>query len=253
MPYSHFHNWSIHTHHRRPKFGRHYRAVQHRQRPWKIGLVLLLLGLAGFAIFELFLKDRLETGVLLGRGQGVVVGSQEDAGPEGPAVNLQTMSERTQPDPEAVEQRRQEQKAQAEREQVRHEKEILSLINAERMQRGAAPLNWDPGLHAVAVAHSRDMATQGYLEHVNPRGHGSGDRLRAAGYVCVGTEGGGTAENINFTNRNRHPQNAFRNWLGSPGHRDAMLDPAYSKAAVGARDGNLPGMGHGEFSTLLLC
>ena len=39
-PYSHYHNWSFHTHHNRPKGGNHYRAVRRRQRPWRIGFLV---------------------------------------------------------------------------------------------------------------------------------------------------------------------------------------------------------------------
>ena len=42
-PYSHFHNWSFHTHHNRPKGGNHYRAVRRRQRPWRIGFAIALI------------------------------------------------------------------------------------------------------------------------------------------------------------------------------------------------------------------
>ncbi len=40
--YSHYHDWSFHTHRNRPKGGRHYNAVRRRQRPWRIGLFALL-------------------------------------------------------------------------------------------------------------------------------------------------------------------------------------------------------------------
>ena len=43
-PYSHFHNWSFHTHHNRPKGGNHYRAVRRRQRPWRIAFWFALTG-----------------------------------------------------------------------------------------------------------------------------------------------------------------------------------------------------------------
>lgn len=42
MPYSHYHDWSFHTHHRRPKGGNHYRAVRRRQRPCRIAAITLL-------------------------------------------------------------------------------------------------------------------------------------------------------------------------------------------------------------------
>ena len=44
MPYSHFHDFSFHTHHQRPRGGRHYRAVRRRQLPWRIGFILVPRG-----------------------------------------------------------------------------------------------------------------------------------------------------------------------------------------------------------------
>ena len=57
MPYSHFHNWSFHTHHRRPKGGRHHNAVRRRQRPWRIAFLLIsvfssVLGAAWFGLMS---------------------------------------------------------------------------------------------------------------------------------------------------------------------------------------------------------
>ena len=46
MPYRHYHDWSFHTHHRRPKCGNHYNSVRRRQRPWRIGFTLVVLALA---------------------------------------------------------------------------------------------------------------------------------------------------------------------------------------------------------------
>lgn len=48
MPYSHFHNGSFHTHHQRPRGGRHHTAVNNRQRPWRIALIILFLVVAIF-------------------------------------------------------------------------------------------------------------------------------------------------------------------------------------------------------------
>ena len=46
MPYTHFHDWSIHTHHQRPRGGRHYNAIRRRQRPWKVGFFILAVVLS---------------------------------------------------------------------------------------------------------------------------------------------------------------------------------------------------------------
>ena len=60
MPYTHFHDFSSHTHHRRPRAGRHDMATRRRQRPWRIALILALIGLVVFVAYQVFLQDRLE-------------------------------------------------------------------------------------------------------------------------------------------------------------------------------------------------
>ena len=60
MPYTHFHDWSFHTHHRRPKGGNHYRAIRRHQRPWRIGAViaLVLTAVAGSVWFGAWLNTQ---------------------------------------------------------------------------------------------------------------------------------------------------------------------------------------------------
>ena len=69
MPYSHYHDFSFHTHHQRPKGGRHYRAVRRRQRPWCIGFILVLVVVAVFVALEMEMGvgDRLETALTAAR------------------------------------------------------------------------------------------------------------------------------------------------------------------------------------------
>ena len=43
MPYTHFHNWRIHTHRRRLRGGPHHREISRQQRPWRIGFAVLVL------------------------------------------------------------------------------------------------------------------------------------------------------------------------------------------------------------------
>lgn len=45
------------------------------------------------------------------------------------------------------------------------EKEILALINKERVRKGMEALKWDFSLSRAARYHANDMATQGYFDH----------------------------------------------------------------------------------------
>ena len=51
-PYTHFHNFSVHTHHRRPKGGRHYQAIRSRQRPWRLAFILAAVAYVGLQVLN---------------------------------------------------------------------------------------------------------------------------------------------------------------------------------------------------------
>ena len=65
MPYSHFHDWSFHTHRRRPKGGNHWRAVRHRQRPWRIVSVVALAGVIIVAAVVLSARNEVFTKIMM--------------------------------------------------------------------------------------------------------------------------------------------------------------------------------------------
>lgn len=135
-----------------------------------------------------------------------------------------------------------------------HEREIVSLINRERSQRGIGTLTWDERLQSIAREHSRDMAEKDYFSHTNKSGLDYRARALAAGYRCPNPKWQGVAENLHFgTVGYQTPAAAVTNWLDSPLHKRAMLDPSFSKAAIGVHYGHLSGYGSGYYTTLLLC
>ena len=242
MPYSHFHDWSFHTHHRRPKGGNHYNAIRRKQRPWRVGLVVALIGsLAGLAVFA-----------------GLRFDTQREAVR---TFAVETVEEQSQRQKERVQTRtasqdieRQTRVADADKNQEQHERAIVSLINQERNQRGIREMSWDPKLQAIARAHSLDMSDKGYFNHMNRSGLDYRDRAVSAGYHCPNPKWQGVAENLYFGPRGyQSPQAAVNSWLDSPLHKRAMLDPTFSKAAIGVHEGHLAGYGNGYFTTLLLC
>ena len=62
------------------------------------------------------------------------------------------------------------------------EKEILALVNRQRVLRGLAALRPDSRLHRAARVHCREMATHWYLGHDSPDGRDFGERARRQGY-----------------------------------------------------------------------
>ncbi len=286
MPYSHFHNWSFHTHHRQPKGGNHYNAVRRRQRPWRIGFVVVLIG--SLACLAVFAGLRFDTQVeavktfVVGNAKEQSQRQEERAqtrvAKEGIEKQTRTANEgierqtrvanegiekQTRTANEGIERQTrvtiQEMESQTrvaneDKKQEQHERAIVSLINQERNQRGIREMTWDPKLQAIARAHSRDMSDRGYFDHTNRSGLDYRQRAIAAGYDCPNLKWQGVAENLYFGSRgHQSPQAAVNTWLDSPLHKRAMLDSTFSKAAIGVHEGYLAGYGYGYFTTLLLC
>jgi uncharacterized protein YkwD len=106
------------------------------------------------------------------------------------------------------------------------ERKMLDDVNALRRAKGLKPLVLDAKLAKLARAFARDMLTRRFFGHRDPDGRVLVDRLRAAGYTFRHA-----AENIAV---NRDEEGAETALEASPGHRRNMLDPAYSRAGIGA-------------------
>lgn len=253
MPYSHFHNWSFHTHHRRPKGGNHYNAIRKRQRPWRIGFVVVLIGsLAGLAVLAGLRFDVQREAVRTFAVETVEDQSQRKEERAQTRAAGQDIERQTRVTIQETESRTRT--ANIDKTQEQHERTIVSIINQERNLRGIREMAWDPKLQAIARAHSRDMADKGYFDHTNRSGLDYRQRAVVAGYHCANPKWRGVAENLYFaTKGHQSPQAAVNNWLDSPLHKRAMLDPTFSKAAIGVHEGYLAGYGAGYFTTLLLC
>ena len=115
----------------------------------------------------------------------------------------------------------------------------MDAANRERRNAGIAELAWDESLAIEARRHSGRMAAAGFFSHDDPLRGELAPRLDADGipwHDC--------AENIILL-----PQGgenpvalAVQEWLASPGHRNNMLNPIYTRSGVGiasASDGRL--------------
>ena len=142
------------------------------------------------------------------------------------------------------------------------EARIHELINEQRQQQGLSSLSTDPALAGIARAHSYDMATMNFFDHVNPDGKDPAARGDAAGYPCRKDYGSyythGIAENLFQTNRfssyttvngvitaydwntlETIAQTGVTGWMNSPGHRQNILTSTYDREGIGvafARD-----------------
>lgn len=133
--------------------------------------------------------------------------------------------------------------------------QIHDLINTQRAHNGIAALSYDPGLVALALNHSTDMATNNYFSHVDPAGEDPTARGNASGIYCVKNYGSyytyGIAENIfqnnlytSVTDTNgaysyawstpeEIAESTVTGWMNSPGHRKNILTSAYGSEGIG--------------------
>jgi uncharacterized protein YkwD len=117
-------------------------------------------------------------------------------------------------------------------------KSLLSAINDVRTQPQtcngtefpAAPaLKWDSDLASIAMQHSMDMASKGYLSHTSPDGTSMGSR------VFPHWSGTRVGENIAASSVNRSDSHVVRMWLTSTsGHCELLMNPDFTHAGAGA-------------------
>ena len=101
----------------------------------------------------------------------------------------------------------------------------MDLVNQERTSRGLNALRVDSTLTDLARAHSLDMIQRRYFSHYTPEGGSVADRADAAGlaYRIVG-------ENLAIA---PDLAQAHDGLMQSPGHRENILRPDYTRIGIG--------------------
>jgi len=105
------------------------------------------------------------------------------------------------------------------------EKNMVDLVNAERVKAGVPKLIADSKLTMVAESHSRDMFMERYFSHVSPDNQDPGDRLSASGipYTLMG-------ENIAYA---PDVNTAHTGLMNSPEHKKNILEPQFHHVGIG--------------------
>lgn len=115
------------------------------------------------------------------------------------------------------------------------EREVLRLTNEARCQHGLPPLTADPSLAAVARQHSLDMLQRRFFSHQNPEGRSLQERLppASAARVCRWGENIWTGSGYNPGDALALARMIMNSWLSSPGHRQNILTPGFTRLGVG--------------------
>lgn len=144
------------------------------------------------------------------------------------------------------------------------ERAVHGEVNERRAERGPSELGFDEDLREIARSHSEDMAEEGYFAHRDAENRGYADRYAAHDYECrvpvterKSLTGG---ENIslypvegNSDAADEIAEAVVDGWMGSPGHRENMLDPAWRVEGIGAAVGEHPEKGKSVFVTQNFC
>ncbi|HEV2762726.1 MAG TPA: CAP domain-containing protein [Pyrinomonadaceae bacterium] len=119
------------------------------------------------------------------------------------------------------------------------ERRVLELVNAERRRQGLEPFELDGELMNVARQHSRDMARQGFFDHIGRDGRTPSMRAEAAGVRGWRMYG----ENIAYNQGYEDPAAfAVERWMLSAKHRSNILSRSYTLTGLGiarADDGRI--------------
>jgi len=104
--------------------------------------------------------------------------------------------------------------------------ELLRLVNTERQRANLSPLVMNDKLTTAAQRHAQDMATSRRMSHTGSDGSTMRSRIDATQYnwSTIG-------ENVAMG----QPTAAavMRAWMNSPGHRQNILNPAFTELGVG--------------------
>jgi uncharacterized YkwD family protein len=114
-----------------------------------------------------------------------------------------------------------------------YEREVVRLLNEERIKRGLAALKINTRLSYVARLKAKDMRDKNYFSHTSPT-YGTPFQMMKDFGIFYRSAG----ENIAMGQRT--PSEVMTAWMNSPGHRANILNSNYTEAGVGyVSDGNV--------------
>lgn len=114
------------------------------------------------------------------------------------------------------------------------EKELLELINEQRVAYGLSKLSFDPELQRVAKAKALDLVQNNYFDHNSPTYGSPFDMMKSFG-ISYKAAGENLAGNSTL-------KGAVTAWMNSEGHRKNILTSAFNYTGIGVVDSPVYGM-----------
>ena len=107
-----------------------------------------------------------------------------------------------------------------------YEKEVVTLTNKERTDRGLKALTIDSELSKVARVKSEDMQKKNYFSHTSPTYGSPFDMMKQFGvtYKSAGE---------NIAKGQKTPKEVVNAWMNSEGHRANILNGSFTHIGVG--------------------
>jgi uncharacterized protein YkwD len=106
------------------------------------------------------------------------------------------------------------------------EKQIYDMTNVIRSNHDRSVLKEENSVSTVAFTHSKDMAENNYFSHYSQDGSGLKERLAVEEVYY-------TSAGENIAAQYPDAPSAMLGWLNSEGHREALLNDAYTHLGVG--------------------
>lgn len=110
------------------------------------------------------------------------------------------------------------------------ERQIAHCVDRKREQHGLPALRVSSAMTDAARYHARNMATQGFFDHIDRDGNGPAERV-----ALFTNRRWVVGENISAGYGSG--REACRGWMNSSGHRANILDPRYDAFGVGFASG----------------
>jgi len=113
--------------------------------------------------------------------------------------------------------------------------EVVRWTNIKRQEYGVSPLEQNSKLDYSAEIKAKDMFSKQYFEHESPDGQRVSDLVGDSGYeyIILG-------ENLALGNF-KDEEALLQAWMDSPGHRENILNPAYSEIGISVIKGEFEG------------
>lgn len=113
---------------------------------------------------------------------------------------------------------------------------LLRRVNAERAKVGVAPMTIDENVQKSAQLKVDDLIARNYRDHYLPEAPNATLTPEMGYYVNLSCSS--SSENLFYhrSNTNINIDSAMTGWMSSEAHRNAILNPAYTKTGFGITD-----------------